>query len=77
MSTDLTVLINALGTKNAKTLADILTKIYLGGTINSSTGAITWPTADKIALGNINVYSGGSAGFIKTHADGENDLKAE
>ena len=77
VSTDLTDLINALGTKNAKTLADILTKIYLGGTINSSTGAITWPTADKIALGNINVYSGGSAGFIKTHADGENDLKAE
>ena len=77
VSTDLTDLINALGTKNANTLADILTKIYLGGTINSSTGAITWPTADKIALGNINVYSGGSAGFIKTHADGENDLKAE
>ena len=77
VSTDLTDLINDLGTKNANTLADILTKIYLGGTINSSTGAITWPTADKIALGNINVYSGGSAGFIKTHADGENDLKAE
>ena len=55
-------------------LNDIVNKVYLGGTIGSD-GNITWPTNDKIAIGNINVYSGGTSNFIRTDADGENDLQ--
>lgn len=58
--------------KNA--LTDIVNKVYLGGTIGED-GNITWPTNDKIAIGNINVYSGGTSNFIRTDADGENDLQ--
>lgn len=60
------------------TFANILSKIYLGGTINESTGAITWPTADKIAIGNMNWYSGANnSNYIKTAADGDGDMRAE
>lgn len=38
-------------------IASILNKIYKGGTLNSD-GSITWPTTDKIAIGNLNIYSG-------------------
>lgn len=72
--TNLTELINAQGTKDAKTFTDILAKIYLGGTRNAN-GSITWPTTDKIGIGNMNLYAGGSANYIKTDADGENDVQ--
>ena len=58
--------------KNA--LTDLVNKVYLGGTIGAD-GNITWPTNDKIAIGNINVYSGGTSNFIRTDADGDNDLQ--
>ena len=58
--------------KNA--LTDIVNKVYLGGTIGAD-GNITWTTNDKIAIGNINVYSDGTSNFIRTDADGENDLQ--
>lgn len=41
-----------------KALTDILNKIYGGGIIDDETGAITWPNTDKIAVGNMNLYSG-------------------
>lgn len=58
--------------KNA--LTDIVNKVYRGGTIGED-GNITWPTNDKIAIGNLNVYSGGTSNYIRTDADGENDLQ--
>lgn len=56
-------------------LEAIIAKIYQGGTLNHETGEITWPNTDKIAIGNMNVYGGGSANWIKTDADGENDVQ--
>lgn len=55
-------------------LNDILNKIYLGGELGPD-GHITWPTEDKVAIGNMNVYGGGTANYIKTDADGENDVQ--
>lgn len=63
-----------LKTYMSNALNDIVSKVYLGGTIGSD-GNITWPTKDKIAIGNINVYSGGTSNFIRTDADGDNDLQ--
>lgn len=63
--------------RNLKTFTDILNKIFGGGTINPTTGAITWPNTDKIAVGNMNLYSGGAANWIKTDTDGENDARVE
>lgn len=56
-------------------LEAIIAKIYQSGTLNHETGEITWPNTDKIAIGNMNVYGGGSANWIKTDADGENDVQ--
>lgn len=60
------------------TLNDILNKIYGGGTIDSSTGKITWPNTKKIPVGNINVLSSTTSNAILTH-DGTatGDLKGE
>lgn len=67
--------ITDLSTKTAKTLADIVSKVYGGGTIDPATGAVTWGSAATIPVGNINLYSTNgepspsvSAGII-THAD--------
>lgn len=67
--------ITDLSTKTAKTLADIVSKVYGGGTIDPATGAVTWGSAATIPVGNINLYStngepspSASAGII-THAD--------
>jgi hypothetical protein len=53
-----------------QTLADIVNKVYGGGTINNQTGVITWPNTMKIAIGNMNHHAqkGGSgvAGIIQT-----------
>lgn len=67
--------ITDLSTKSAKTLADIVTKVYGGGTIDPDTGAVTWGSAATIPVGNINLYSTNgepspsTAAGIITHAD--------
>lgn len=73
--------VTQLSTKTDKTLADILGKIYGGGTINPNTGAVTWGSPSTVPVGNINIYSSNgdpspstSAGII-THAGvSDNDL---
>lgn len=67
--------VTQLSTKTSKTLADILDKVYGGGTIDPATGAVTWGSAATIPVGSINLYStngepspSASAGII-THAD--------
>lgn len=49
------------------TLADILAKIYGGGTIGAD-GHITWPNTSKIPVADLNVFSG-SAPSNSTYAD--------
>lgn len=53
-------------------LKNIVKKFYGEGTVNESTGAITWGTGNqKAAIGNINLYAGGgpqSPSYIKTHS---------
>lgn len=49
--------ITDLSTKTAKTLADIVAKVYGGGTVDPATGAVTWGSAATIPVGNINLYS--------------------
>lgn len=60
------------------TLNDIIEKIYGGGTVDPSTGKITWPDTKKIPVGNINVLSSTTSNAILTH-DGTatGDLKGE
>lgn len=56
-------------------IREIVSKTQGGGSVNTSTGHITWgDTTGKIALGTINVNSG--TGYIRTH-DGtqDNDVK--
>lgn len=73
--------VTQLTAKTSKTLADILAKVYGGGTVNATTGAVTWGSAATIPVGNINIYSTNgepspstSAGII-THANIlDNDL---
>lgn len=73
--------VTQLSTKTSKTLADILNKIYGGGTVDANTGAVTWGSDATIPVGNINIYSTNgepspstSAGII-THANVlDNDL---
>lgn len=60
--------------KNA--LTDIVNKVYGGGTVGED-GHIAWVQDGKIAVGNMNVYGGGTANYIKTDADGDNDIKME
>lgn len=55
-------------------LKDIVNKVFGGGTVGSD-GHITFNTAGKIAVGNMNLYGGGTANWIKTDADGENDVQ--
>lgn len=66
--------ITGLSTKTAKTLADIVSKVYGGGTVDPATGAVTWGSAATIPVGDINLYStdgepspSAAAGII-THA---------
>lgn len=73
--------VTQLTAKTSKTLADILAKVYGGGTVNPDTGAVTWGSHATIPVGNINIYSTNgepspstSAGII-THANVlDNDL---
>lgn len=58
-------------------IGSIVEKIYMGGTINED-GSVTWPTDDKIAVGNMNWYSGAdNQNYIKTADDGDGDMRAE
>ena len=66
--------ITNMGNKYDSVIQDILNKIYGGGTVGGN-GHITWPNDDKIALGNMNIYGGGTANHIRTRADGENDVQ--
>ena len=70
-----------LGTRTQKTLADIVAKVYGGGTVNPDTGAVTWGSAATIPVGNINIYSTNgepspstSAGIITHENVLDNDL---
>ena len=49
--------VTQLTAKTSKTLADILDKVYGGGTVDTTTGAVTWGSAATIPVGNINIYS--------------------
>jgi len=75
---ELTNVINNLG-DNVKKLGDsIVNKVYLGGEVDPDTGEVTWPTDDKIAIGNMNWYSGASNdSYIKTAPDGDGDMRAQ
>lgn len=59
-------------------IEDILNKVYGGGTINKSTGKITWNQNGKIPVGNINILSSTTSNAILTHTgDATGDIKAE
>lgn len=64
--------------KNA--LTDILAKVYLGGTLGED-GNITWPNANKIPIGDLNVFSASSptnstvANAIRSRALSDNDIR--
>lgn len=60
--TDSTARANA--DKANASIAAIVAKIFGGGTVNAD-GTITWPTTERIAIGNMNVY-GGDSNQIRT-----------
>lgn len=66
--------------KNA--LADILDKIYGGGTIGAD-GHITWPNTSKIPVADLNVFSGSSpsnstyADAIRSRALSDDDVRTQ
>lgn len=78
LRTDLTSLKNS----TAKTLADILAKVYGGGTIDPNTGAVTWGRGTgAIPVSTINIFStdanpnpASSAGLIAHAGVADNDL---
>lgn len=78
LRTDLTSLKN----NTAKTLTDILGKIYGGGTIDQNTGAVTWGSGTaSIPVSTINIFSAdanpnpaSSAGLIAHPGVSDNDL---
>lgn len=81
LETDLNNTINNLGTKNTYTFADIINKVYGGGTLGED-GHISWPNSSKIAVGDLNIYSGyanggGSGDYsnaIRSRSASDNDL---
>ena len=74
--------VTQLTSKTSKTLADILAKVYGGGTVNETTGAVTWGSgASPIPVSTINIYSAdanpnpaSSAGLIAHAGVADNDL---
>lgn len=55
-------------------IQNIINKVMGAGTIDKNTGAVSWPQAGTIPVGNINVFSG--TGFIRTRAgEQDNDVK--
>ena len=71
-----------LTSKTSKTLADILAKVYGGGTVNATTGAVTWGSGKTpIPVSTINIFSAAanpnpasSAGLIAHAGVADNDL---
>lgn len=55
-------------------IQNILNKIMGGGSVDKSTGSVSWPQAGTIPVGNINLFSG--SGYIRTRAgEQDNDVK--
>ena len=74
--------VTQLSTKTSKTLADILAKVYGGGTIDPNTGAVAWGSGTTpIPVSTINIFSAdanpnpaSSAGLIAHAGVSDNDL---
>lgn len=74
--------VTQLTAKTSKTLADILAKVHGGGTVDATTGAVTWGIAvGAIPVSTINIYSANSnpspatsAGVIAHYGVSDNDL---
>lgn len=74
--------VTQLSTKTSKTLADILAKVYGGGTVDPNTGAVTWGSGTTpIPVSTINIFSAdanpnpaSSAGLIAHAGVSDNDL---
>lgn len=74
--------VTQLSTKTSKTLADILAKVYGGGTVDQETGAVTWGSGTTpIPVSTINIFSAdanpnpaSSAGLIAHAGVADNDL---
>lgn len=55
-------------------IQNIINKVMGAGTVDKTTGAVSWPQAGTIPVGNINVFSG--TGFLRTRAgEQDNDVK--
>lgn len=55
-------------------IQNIINKVMGAGSVDKDTGAVSWPQAGTIPVGNINVFSG--SGFIRTRAgEQDNDVK--
>lgn len=55
-------------------IQNIINKVMGAGSVDKDTGAVSWPQAGTIPVGNINVFSG--TGFIRTRAgEQDNDVK--
>lgn len=74
--------VTQLSTKTSKTLADILAKVYGGGTIDPNTGEVAWGSGTTpIPVSTINIFSAdanpnpaSSAGLIAHAGVSDNDL---
>lgn len=74
--------VTQLSTKTSKTLADILAKVYGGGTVDQETGEVTWGSGTTpIPVSTINIFSAdanpnpaSSAGLIAHAGVSDNDL---
>lgn len=74
--------VTQLTTKTSKTLADILAKVYGGGTVDQETGEVTWGSGTTpIPVSTINIFSAdanpnpaSSAGLIAHAGVADNDL---
>lgn len=74
--------VTQLTTKTSKTLADILAKVYGGGTVDPGTGKVTWGSGTTpIPVSTINIFSANanpdpasSAGLIAHAGVSDNDL---
>ena len=74
--------VTQLATKTSKTLADILAKVYGGGTVDQETGKVTWGSGTTpIPVSTINIFSAdanpnpaSSAGVIAHAGVSDNDL---
>lgn len=55
-------------------IQNIINKVMGAGSVDRDTGAVSWPQAGTIPVGNINIFSG--TGFIRTRAgEQDNDVK--